>query len=203
MIIPTIRFSADADTEQLVEQLKHWSLFGKVALKGVAADQAANLEFVIKRVGGFADLLIEFEQPNEQDALAVLNAGATSILCQHAISDFEAIPEERIVFFKNDDSLDEAIPKDHVLVLAEPSADRIAELEMARVDCLVDIDSLTPKLVTEFFKTVLVTDRSDGLWSTVIVDPMGVALGLAYSNEESLFHAIENRVGTYWSRSRD
>ena len=36
----------------------------------------------------------------------------------------------------------------------------------------------------------------------MIVDPLGTALGLAYSNDESLHHAIENRVGTYWSRSR-
>jgi phosphoribosyl-ATP pyrophosphohydrolase/phosphoribosyl-AMP cyclohydrolase/histidinol dehydrogenase len=74
---------------------------------------------------------------------------------------------------------------------------------MARVNCLVDVGQLTPELITDFFKTVLVTDRPDGLWSTVIVDPLGVALGLAYSNYESLLHAIESRCGTYWSRSRD
>ena len=39
-----------------------------------------------------------------------------------------------------------------------------------------------------------------GAGDTVI---SGIALGLAYSNRESLHHAIETRNGTYWSRSRD
>ena len=86
--------------------------------------------------------------------------------------------------------------------LAQPTAERIGELEMARIDSLIDAELLTADLITDFFKTVLVSDRPDELWSTVIVDPLGTALGLAYSNYESLHHAIENRVGTYWSRSR-
>lgn len=49
----------------------------------------------------------------------------------------------------------------------------------------------------------LKTDRADGLWPTVIVDERGVALGLAYSNMESIKHAVDTRTGTYWSRSRD
>jgi len=41
------------------------------------------------------------------------------------------------------------------------------------------------------------------MWPTVIVDRLGIALGLAYSNEESLRAAIDKRVGAYWSRSRN
>jgi phosphoribosyl-ATP pyrophosphohydrolase len=46
------------------------------------------------------------------------------------------------------------------------------------------------------------TDREDGLWPTVVCDPRGVALGLAYSNAESLREAVRTRSGVYWSRSR-
>ena len=46
------------------------------------------------------------------------------------------------------------------------------------------------------------TDRPDGLWPTVIVDERGVALGLAYSNLDSLKLAVQTRTGAYWSRSR-
>ncbi|MGC4120623.1 MAG: phosphoribosyl-ATP diphosphatase [Myxococcales bacterium] len=46
------------------------------------------------------------------------------------------------------------------------------------------------------------SDRPDGLWPTVVVDVHGVALGLAYSNRESLRKAVELRRGVYWSRQR-
>jgi phosphoribosyl-ATP pyrophosphohydrolase len=49
----------------------------------------------------------------------------------------------------------------------------------------------------------LKTDRTDGLWSTVIVDENGVAVGFAYSDIESLRTAITQRVGAYHSRSRN
>lgn len=46
------------------------------------------------------------------------------------------------------------------------------------------------------------SDREDGLWPTMVCDPRGVALGLAYSNVESLREAVRTRSGVYWSRSR-
>ncbi len=46
------------------------------------------------------------------------------------------------------------------------------------------------------------SDRPDGLWPTLVVDVHGVALGLAYSNRESLRKAVETRRGVYWSRQR-
>ncbi|MFA6045318.1 MAG: phosphoribosyl-ATP diphosphatase [Phycisphaerales bacterium] len=48
----------------------------------------------------------------------------------------------------------------------------------------------------------LSSDRPDGLWPTVIVDELGVALGLAYSSAESLRRAVSDRRGIYQSRSR-
>jgi len=49
----------------------------------------------------------------------------------------------------------------------------------------------------------LTSDRPDGLWPTVVCDERGVALGLTYSNSQSLRDAIATRRGVYWSRSRD
>lgn len=48
----------------------------------------------------------------------------------------------------------------------------------------------------------LSSDREDGLWPTVIADERGVALGLAYSDVESVRAAIEEQRGIYHSRSR-
>ncbi len=46
------------------------------------------------------------------------------------------------------------------------------------------------------------SDRSDGLWPTVVVDESGVALGLAYSDLASVEAALESGRGVYRSRSR-
>jgi len=48
----------------------------------------------------------------------------------------------------------------------------------------------------------LSSDRPDGLWATVVVDMHGTALGLAYSNSESLRQAVRTGRGVYHSRSR-
>ncbi|MEL6497098.1 MAG: phosphoribosyl-ATP diphosphatase [Planctomycetota bacterium] len=46
------------------------------------------------------------------------------------------------------------------------------------------------------------SDRPDGLWPTVVCDPAGRCLGLAYSNIESVRRALGDRRGVYHSRSR-
>ena len=47
------------------------------------------------------------------------------------------------------------------------------------------------------------TDRDDELWTTVVSDTAGRALGRVYSNLDSLRDAIVEGRGTYWSRSRN
>ncbi len=46
------------------------------------------------------------------------------------------------------------------------------------------------------------SDRPDGLWPTVVCDEAGIALGLVYSDLESLKAAINERAGVYRSRKR-
>jgi phosphoribosyl-ATP pyrophosphohydrolase/phosphoribosyl-AMP cyclohydrolase/histidinol dehydrogenase len=201
MIIPTL--SADRATE---EKINDWSLFGKLAIRGIESSHVTDLEKTIKRVGGGVDLILETGDLPEEDCLKLLNVGGSLILRDvSAANDFETIPSDRTVGILAIDTPDQAIPENHLVQLTDASADRMAELEMARVDCLVEVEFLVEntEVIVNFFEKVLVSDRPDGLWSTVIVDPLGVALGLAYSNAESLSHAIENRVGTYYSRSRD
>lgn len=56
--------------------------------------------------------------------------------------------------------------------------------------------------VSEAFIKCIRTDRQDKLYPTVVTDPSGIALGLVYSNDESLATAIESGRGVYYSRSR-
>jgi len=56
--------------------------------------------------------------------------------------------------------------------------------------------------LAEAFAAPLVSDRADGLWPTVVCDEGGKALGLVWSDLESLKASIETGRGTYRSRSR-
>lgn len=49
---------------------------------------------------------------------------------------------------------------------------------------------------------MLKSDRTDGLWPTVVVDEAGMALGLTYSSLASLREALNRRQGVYQSRRR-
>jgi len=83
------------------------------------------------------------------------------------------------------------------------SATEIAALDRLGADAQVGMALYTGRLgLGEALAAPLVSDRPDGLWPTVVCDEHGAALGLVYSSAESLAAAVEERRGTYWSRSR-
>lgn len=83
------------------------------------------------------------------------------------------------------------------------TAAELAELDRKGVDAQVGMALYSGRLgLAEAFAAPLVSDRPDGLWPTVVVDERGVALGLCWSNAESLAAAIEAGEGIYWSRKR-
>ncbi|MCB9760202.1 MAG: phosphoribosyl-ATP diphosphatase [Alphaproteobacteria bacterium] len=81
--------------------------------------------------------------------------------------------------------------------------EEIAALDRLGADAQVGMALYTGRLgLAEAFAAPLVSDRPDGLWPTVVVDALGTALGLVYSDLESLTAAIERRRGVYHSRKR-
>ena len=48
----------------------------------------------------------------------------------------------------------------------------------------------------------LITDRNDGLYTTVVVDELNKVLGVCYSSKESIRKSVEHLRGVYYSRSR-
>ncbi|MEO1173714.1 MAG: HisA/HisF-related TIM barrel protein, partial [Myxococcota bacterium] len=83
------------------------------------------------------------------------------------------------------------------------TAEEIAELDRMDVDAQVGMALYSGRLsYADAVMAPLRTDRPDGLWPTVVVDERGVALGLVYSNRESVTEAIKTHRGVYWSRSR-
>jgi phosphoribosyl-ATP pyrophosphohydrolase len=83
------------------------------------------------------------------------------------------------------------------------TGEEIAALDRMGADAQVGMAIYTGRLsLADAFAAPLVSDRPDGLWPTVVVDELGVALGLVYSSPESLGAAFEKRRGVYQSRSR-
>ncbi|MCZ7534168.1 MAG: phosphoribosyl-ATP diphosphatase [Acidimicrobiia bacterium] len=83
------------------------------------------------------------------------------------------------------------------------TTDEIAALDLLGADAQVGMALYTEQLsLADAMAAPLVSDRSDGLWPTIVADESGVALGLAWSDAESLTRAIETRTGIYHSRTR-
>lgn len=83
------------------------------------------------------------------------------------------------------------------------TAAEIATLDRIGADAQVGMALYTGRLeLADAFAAPLHSDRSDGLWPTVVTDEHGVALGLTYSSAESLRQALETGRGVYQSRSR-
>lgn len=83
------------------------------------------------------------------------------------------------------------------------TAAEVAAIDRLGADAQVGMALYTGTLpLAEAFMAPLASDRADGLWPTVVCDELGGALGLAFSDRESLRLAIDERRGVYRSRSR-
>jgi phosphoribosyl-ATP pyrophosphohydrolase len=83
----------------------------------------------------------------------------------------------------------------------EPS--EIAELDRLGIDAQVGMAIYTGELsLADALAAPLTSDRPDGLWPTIVCDERGTALGLAWSDLESLRAALDRGQGVYRSRSR-
>lgn len=83
------------------------------------------------------------------------------------------------------------------------AASDIADADAAGADAQVGMALYTGAFdLAEGFAAPLKSDRPDGLWPTVVADERGGALGLVYSNLESLREALRTGKGVYHSRSR-
>lgn len=95
-------------------------------------------------------------------------------------------------------SLIDPTPK-HVFRIAQMGAVPIIPANMLTMDVnaephLIDAAALLLAKVT--------SDRPDGLISTLVTDERGIALGLVYSNLESVRESLRLGRGVYWSRKR-
>ncbi len=84
------------------------------------------------------------------------------------------------------------------------SADEIGRIHALGADAQVGMALYQGDLsVADAVVACLRSDRADGMWPTVVTNRRGQALGLAYSNSESVEATIETGEAHYWSRSRN
>ena len=83
------------------------------------------------------------------------------------------------------------------------SAAEVADLDRIGCDAQIGMALYTGQLgLAEAFTAPFNSDRPDGLWSTVVADERGVALGFCYSDLASVTAALDRGMGIYHSRSR-
>ena len=195
MIVPVLNFPTDL--AEFSDSVKRAALLGRIAVRVDTATDVVALEKMLVATSGFCEIQIfpaaESGSFSDDFAFSMLNAGASHILVER-LPDQSTIPADGIQLLENG-----------VNNSKDCDPERVADQWKAGNDWHVDSSDETAlgNLIANTLFQLLRSDRPDGLWPTVIVDRLGVTLGLAYSNEESLRTAINQRVGCYWSRSRN
>jgi phosphoribosyl-AMP cyclohydrolase / phosphoribosyl-ATP pyrophosphohydrolase len=83
------------------------------------------------------------------------------------------------------------------------TAEEIRDLDRIGADAQVGMAIYTGRLdLADAIAAPLTSDRPDGLLPTVVTDEHGIALGLCWSDGESLRAAVARGIGIYRSRSR-
>ena len=197
--------------------------FGRLLVTGTT-DDLEDCHALCRRLGGRIHLVIDIKNVDSSSGLELLNEGAAEIVVD--ADRFEelaaSIPVDRIrVRLSSSDEMKPAMRRlistgggfeqddgnlrdfDSVIVTGIESTKEVSRWHGRGVEGLIGNDQLTASFITEAYSAILASDRRDALWPTVIVDELGIALGLAYSNPASLYEAAKTGRGVYWSRSRN
>jgi phosphoribosyl-ATP pyrophosphohydrolase/phosphoribosyl-AMP cyclohydrolase/histidinol dehydrogenase len=88
---------------------------------------------------------------------------------------------------------------DSILRMSKLSAIPIVSAERLTIDPAKEPESFS---VAKLLLAEATSDRPDGLFTTLVTDERGVALGLVYSSEESVAESLRTGRGVYQSRKR-
>lgn len=78
----------------------------------------------------------------------------------------------------------------------------VKELSSLSIVPVVLATSLTLETATDLLLANVTSDRPDGLFTTLVTDERGIALGLVYSSMESVAESVRTGRGVYQSRKR-
>ena len=202
-----------------LEGEKKVRLLGRVYLTGTYADVVA----ATKRCAPFAEIFAYADGSTAAQGIALLNYGASRVGFERSqVEEFAEIPPERrfiVTGNLNNLSLAESylyqgsIPatkyegQGEVMMAATDinSVDECLTLGFTGIipeSCLSLGNSAGQVSLADLITRQLVSDRPDGLFTTVVVNEQDIALGLAYSSAESIAESIRTGTGVYQSRNR-
>ncbi|CAK4961277.1 unnamed protein product [Aphanomyces euteiches] len=95
-------------------------------------------------------------------------------------------------------SFRKSVPDNYRVAIVDAPIDLLSSFHTQHID-LVAAPTIEPGLA---FTQCLRSDRPDGLFTTVVTDTSGVALGLVYSSQESIIASVAEGRGIFYSRSR-
>ncbi|KAK7203324.1 histidinol dehydrogenase-domain-containing protein [Myxozyma melibiosi] len=192
-----------------------------------SADVVAVKTFVAENFGAVEFYAILPSGVSVDEAIALLDAGVEAVVVAAADELLAAgVPASRIILSSATASavesaaglfVDEAAAKTAKLsdkqtlyvALSAPKLELVKALPASSVVVVpaeslsTELETLAGKLsVADVVVSKLVSDRTDGLFSTLVVDARDTALGLVYSSAESVANAIATSTGVYQSRKR-
>ncbi|CAG8440378.1 5072_t:CDS:2 [Ambispora leptoticha] len=107
---------------------------------------------------------------------------------------------------------DGKVPAKFAIILPQNfkySFDAIRQISSIGADLIIPFENLsldssdsTTINIADVLSCQLTSDRSDGLFTTIVVDERNTALGVVYSSAESLREAVKSGKGVYQSRKR-
>ncbi len=211
MIIPLITTNNPPAGKTAIEQwqsaltanARPWCLFGSLAIQ-CRQPVGESLYPVIRALGRQTELELELHATDTTLALECLNQGASKVIYEEDCgSNASPVPTERQLVLTSNLS-ERAEPRRRVRIEC-PTVEQVSRCWSDQVPIQIQTEWLEaqPEFMATALANCLKSDRPDGLWPTLVVDQMNTALGLAYSNRESLLASIRTRKATYWSRSRN
>lgn len=171
------------------------------------------------------DMALQWLNHGIKRIVLTLNSTISLDLVKASVS---RLPAERVILKLGEEEEEdkflkyaEIFPLVHAVLVKSTSLHHVITPHDNDVHLIVQVPTCSPEQVGDYHKKhidVLMinmhdqvgacfvacarTDRLDGLFTTVVTDASGVALGLVYSSQESILEAIQSRRGVYYSRSR-
>lgn len=188
---PSVKVNVDVSSEivscdEIVELLN----------VGVAQIFVAESQFELAVDAGLplSRFAVVVSKPTE--ALLKLKAAIVVSAPLDDVSIQAAQKNNRIVYFRGSltQRTAEALAQNYVLVVPAQQLETAAKQSQETSQDKINVASV--------FVSTLTTDRPDGLYTTLVADTNGAALGVVYSSDASIAAAIETQEGVFQSRKR-
>lgn len=194
MVFPVLPVYSD-DALDILKSKPYLKITGQALIDSSKVSGIKLLELVQKLRSEFcllAVLIPENHVPKEDPAFwtKLLNEGVSTLFVENPVVGQELAEATEI-------------PLERLAMLSKGTySNTFRVVHRFPKSSLVLADEITVPFLTDAILSELKTDRTDALYTTLVVDQSERCLGLVYSSKESIRMALEKMAGVYYSRSR-